>query len=251
MAKIELRNVSLTFRIRQHGRFGLKEFIIRRLRKDASNPLIEVDALKNASLKVDNGERVGVVGANGAGKSTLLRVISGVYPPTQGERVVEGRLDSLLDIGLGIEPHAKAWDNIAYRCYLHGDTPDEVRTKRERVVEFSELGKFLHMPIRFFSAGMYVRFAFSVATAIDPEILLLDEVFGAGDIGFRQKARRRMVELVDKAHILVFVSHDLGAIRQFCNRVIWLEKGRVREDGPAEIILEKYTAHAGARQASA
>lgn len=242
MARIELRDVGLTFRVRQHGRFGLKDLIFHRLKRQA-NPFIEINALQRLSFSVGNGERLGIIGHNGAGKSTLLRVIAGVYPPTQGQRIVDGRIDSLLDIGLGIESYAKAWDNIAYRCYLQGDTPEQVRAKRQSIAEFSELGEFLDMPIRFFSTGMFVRFAFAVATAIDPEILLLDEIFGAGDITFQQKARKRMLELVDKAHVLVFVSHDLATVRQLCNRVIWMEKGAIVEDGPAERVIDRYTQH--------
>jgi ABC-type polysaccharide/polyol phosphate transport system ATPase subunit len=240
MAKIELEHVGLTFRIRKGGRVGLKEFLVSGLLRKKENPYMEVQALRDVCLSITDGQRVGIIGHNGAGKSTLIRLIAGVYPPSSGVYRVEGKISSLMDIGLGIEPTASGWNNIAYRCYLQGDTPKEVEAKRPDIAAFSELGEFLHMPIRFYSSGMYVRFAFAVATAIEPEILLLDEVFGAGDLSFQEKARKRMHQLVDKARILVFVSHDLEMIGKLCDRVIWMDKGTVLRDGKTREIISQY-----------
>ncbi|MGE3805764.1 MAG: ABC transporter ATP-binding protein, partial [Gemmataceae bacterium] len=240
MALIDLRNINLTFRIRKHGQFGLKELLIALLRKSKLNPTVEIHALKDLTLQIHEGDRVGVIGHNGAGKSTLLRLIAGVYPPTSGTRHVTGEVTSLMDIGLGIEPTASGWDNIAYRCFLQGDTPKDVEAKRPGIAEFSELNEYLQIPIRFYSSGMYVRLAFAIATAVHPDILLLDEVLGAGDIGFQDKARDRMMDLVDKAKALVFVSHDLVSIKKLCNRVLWMDQGKLIDDGPAETVIDRY-----------
>ncbi len=240
MVGIHLENITLQFRVRKSGRIGLKEFIVRGLFRQTANPYLEINALDNINLTIKEGERVGIIGHNGAGKSTLLRLMAGVYPPTTGERHVVGKISSLMDIGLGIEPNASGWDNIAYRCYLQGDTPADVQAKRQEIADFCELGDLLHMPIRYYSSGMYVRFAFAVATAVNPEILLLDEVFGAGDITFHQRARQRMLGLVDKARLMVFVSHDLVTMEEFCNRVIWMEKGSIIHDGETSEIMRLY-----------
>jgi ABC-type polysaccharide/polyol phosphate transport system ATPase subunit len=243
MARIELRDVNLTFKVRKSGRVGLKEFLVGGLFRKKVNPYLEVRALRNVNLSISDGERVGVIGHNGAGKSTLIRLIAGVYPPSSGEFRTDGRISSLMELGLGIESMASGWNNIAYRCYLQGDTPKEVAAKRPEIAAFTELGEFLHMPIRFYSSGMYVRFAFAVATAIDPEILLLDEIFGAGDLSFQEKAKRRMHDLVNKAQILLFVSHDLSMIEQLCERVIWMDKGTIIREGPAREMIALYKEH--------
>src|SRR5262249_49566117 len=151
----------------------------------------------------EEGERVGVLGHNGAGKSTLLKLLAGVYPPTRGRRVVEGQISSLFDIALGFEIEATGWDNIRYRGYLQGETPDSIGEKMQPIADFSELGEFLNVPVRYYSAGMMVRLAFSIATAIDPEVLLVDEVLGAGDLAFQAKARQRMKEMIERARLLV------------------------------------------------
>ena len=250
MALISLEDVSLTFKVRRGGRVGLKEFVLRELFRKKEPPHITIEALKNVNLSIHDGERVGVIGLNGSGKSTLLRVLAGIYPPTKGRLSVEGKIDTLLDIGLGIEPFANGWDNIAYRLYLDGKTPAEVKEKESGIAEFSELGEQMKMPIRYYSSGMYVRLAFSLATAIEPEILLMDEIFGTGDAAFRKKAQKRMFELVDQARILVFVSHDLDTILKLCNRVVWLDHGSVFMDGESGEIVARYRERFGDGAAS-
>src|SRR5262245_21062382 len=194
MARIELEKVSLTFRVRKHGRVTLKEFLVRQMFRRSINPVIKVRALQNVSLEITAGQRVGIIGHNGAGKSTLLKLLAGIYPPSKGRRVVEGRISSLFDIALGFETDATGWENIHYRGYLQGETPKSVRAKMKPISDFSELGDFLNMPVRYYSAGMLVRLAFSIATAIEPEILLVDEVLSVGDMAFQDKARQRMRE---------------------------------------------------------
>jgi ABC-type polysaccharide/polyol phosphate transport system ATPase subunit len=183
---------------------------------------------------------LGIIGHNGAGKSTLLRVLAGVYTPTVGKRTVIGKIASLFEITLGFEPEASGWENIAFRSYFQGETPRTLRDKIDEIAEFSELGDFLKMPVRYYSAGMMVRLAFSIATTIEPEILIVDEVLSVGDLSFQCKARERIRQLLDHARVVVMVSHDLPSISSLCDRVMWLDHGRIREIGPARQVIEAY-----------
>jgi ABC-type polysaccharide/polyol phosphate transport system ATPase subunit len=248
MARIELDKVSLTFRVRQHGRITFKEFLVRQMFRRAVNPMIEVRALRDVSLRIREGERVGILGANGAGKSTLLKLLAGIYPPSQGRRTVEGRISSLFDLVLGFEPDATGWENIYFRSFLQGETPRSVKAKLPSIAEFSELGDFLNMPLRYYSAGMMVRLAFSIATASDPEILLVDEVLSVGDLSFQAKARQRMREMMNRARLIVTVSHDLESMGEFCETGIWMDRGRVRLSGPIKDVTAAYSRHARNRQ---
>jgi ABC-type polysaccharide/polyol phosphate transport system ATPase subunit len=241
MAGIKLDNVSLTFKVRQQGRITLKEFLVRQMFRRSVNPVIKVRALKEVSLEINEGERVGIIGHNGAGKSTLLKMLAGVYPPSRGQVTVEGRISSLFDLALGFEADASGWENIFYRGYLQGETPRSVRAKMQAIADFSELGDFLNMPVRYYSAGMMVRLAFSIATAIDPEILLVDEVFGAGDMAFQDKAKQRMRQMMNKARLIVMVSHDLTSLKNLCERGLWLDHGQVLQDGPISSVIASYT----------
>ena len=180
MAKIELDDVSLTFTIRQQRKVTLKEYLTRMLFLPSRNPKVAVHALKGITLSAADGDRIGIIGHNGAGKSTLLKMLAGVYPPTRGTRHVEGRVCSLFDISLGFEHEANGWENIKYRAYLMGETPASLEKKIHGIAEFSELGDFLNIPVRYYSSGMLVRLAFSISTAINPEVLLIDEVLSAG-----------------------------------------------------------------------
>src|SRR5216684_8021369 len=231
MARIELDKVSLTFRVRQRGRITLKEFLVRQMFRRSVNPIIEVRALQEVSFQLHEGERIGIIGHNGAGKSTLLKVLAGIYPPSQGRRIVEGRISSLFDIALGFEMDASGWENISYRGYLQGETPQTIRSKMQPIADFTELGDFLNMPVRYYSAGMLVRLAFSIATAIEPEILLVDEVLSVGDLAFQEKARQRMREMMSKAKLIVMVSHDLDTLPRICNRGVWMDHGRMMREG--------------------
>jgi len=241
MARIELQRVSLTFSVRQYNKLTLKEFLVRQMFRRAINPNLKVPALKDISLSVAEGDRIGIIGHNGAGKSTLLKVLAGIYPPTSGTRIVEGRISSLFDIALGFEQDATGWENIAYRGYLQGETPRTIRTKTDAIADFSELGHFLEMPVRYYSAGMMVRLAFAIATAIEPEILLIDEVLSVGDMAFQDKARQRMRDMMAKARLICLVSHDLSSITKICQRAIWLDHGVLREAGEPEAVVEAYT----------
>jgi ABC-type polysaccharide/polyol phosphate transport system ATPase subunit len=242
MSRIELDGVALTFHVRQQRGLSLKEFLLKGLFLKSRNPVMEVRALHDLNLQIGQGERVGVIGHNGAGKSTLLRLLAGIYTPTCGRLVVRGRISSLFDIALGFEAEASGWENIAYRSYLQGETPATVRRKKQAIADFSELGDFLNMPVRYYSAGMMVRLAFSIATAIEPEILLVDEVLGAGDLAFQDKARARMRQMIAKAHLMVMVSHDLKAIQETCTRAIWMQHGQITKSGPCDEVIAAYRA---------
>jgi lipopolysaccharide transport system ATP-binding protein len=251
MARIELNKVSLTFQIRHGGRITLKEFLIRHMLRRSVQSKVEVHALQDVNFQVKEGQRVGILGHNGAGKSTLLKVLAGIYPPTRGRCVVEGQVSSLFDISLGFELDASGWENIAYRGYLQGETPRSIRSKMQPIAEFSELGEFLELPVRYYSAGMLVRLAFSIATAIEPEILLVDEVLSVGDMSFQHKARQRMRDMMAKARLIVMVSHDMDSLLQTCDEVVWLDHGRVRQVGPAAEVIAAYTAQVHADQVRA
>ena len=243
MARIKLDGVSLTFHVRQHhDRMTLKEYLVRGLFLPGRRQALEVHALRDVSLAVEAGGRVGVIGHNGAGKSTLLKVLAGVYPPTRGEVVVDGRVGSLFDIVLGFEPDASGRENIAYRSYLQGETPRSLRGKIDAIIEFAELGEFINTPVRYYSTGMMVRLAFSIATAMGPEVLLVDEVLSAGDLAFQAKARERMREMMARAKLMVVVSHDLGALAKLCDRGVWLDRGRVLREGSMTEVVRAYCA---------
>jgi ABC-type polysaccharide/polyol phosphate transport system ATPase subunit len=251
MARIDLDNVSLTFRVRQHGRITLKEFLVRHLFRKAFNPFIEVRALQGVNLSVHEGDRLGIIGHNGAGKSTLMKVLAGIYPPTTGERVVEGKVSSLFDIALGFEMDASGWENIAFRGYLQGESPSSIRDKVQPIAEFTELGHFLNMPVRYYSAGMMVRLAFAIATAIEPEILLVDEVLSVGDLAFQEKARQRMRDMMSRAKLMVMISHDLESLRKMCDKVLWMDHGRAQMLGPADAVIAAYVQHTQGGQVQA
>jgi lipopolysaccharide transport system ATP-binding protein len=199
----------------------------------------KIEAIKGMNLSIREGERIGVIGRNGAGKSSLLKLVAGIYPPTRGDLFVDGRVTCLFQLSTGFEMYATGWENIYLRGLMLGATPKEMKKKAKEIADFSELGSYLDIPVRHYSSGMFMRLAFSVSTAIDPDILLLDEVIAAGDAAFLAKAAKRMRELVDRVRVLIFVSHGMDSIKKFCDRVIWLEKGVICADGsPNEVISE-------------
>ncbi len=240
MTHIQLDNAALTFHIRKQGKIGFKEYMVRGMFRRKSDAWLTVEALRGVNLSIQQGQRVGIVGGNGAGKSTLLKLLAGVYEPTGGRRIVAGKISSLFDITLGFEHDASGWENIAYRGYLQGETPRTIRGKLQEIAEFCELGDFLHMPVRYYSAGMIVRLGFAIATAVQPQILIIDEVLGAGDRAFQERARARINQIIGQAALVVLVSHDLLSLGQLCDRVLWMEQGRIRQDGPAAEVIAAY-----------
>jgi lipopolysaccharide transport system ATP-binding protein len=209
-----------------------------------------VEALRGLSLEVKAGERVGLIGHNGAGKSTLLKVMAGIYPPTAGRARTIGHVCPLFEFATGFEYNRSGWENIRIRAMLLGMQPDEIEAKLPEIASFSELGRFLDYPVRTYSTGMFVRLAFAVSTSVNPEILLLDEVMGAGDLAFTEKANVRMREFMDQGKILVFSSHSLDLLGEYCNRTVWMDHGRVIEDGPTNAVINAYKHHALGRPTS-
>jgi ABC-type polysaccharide/polyol phosphate transport system ATPase subunit len=196
-----------------------------------------VEALNGVSLELEQGARVGLMGHNGAGKTTLLRVMAGIYPPNSGEIHTTGRVTSLLDIGLGINPNASGRENIYLRSLYMGKSRKETDLVIDDIAEFAELGPFLSMPVRTYSAGMQTRLLFAISTAFQTDILLLDEGIGAGDAEFAERARKRLKQYIDKAGILVLASHDTGLLNTFCRDIIKMEAGKIIEIGPIQDIL--------------
>ena len=238
---IDLNHVDMCYPSNIYNATTLKQEIFARLRLEKPKPLLkDVHALKDFSLHVESGERVGVIGHNGSGKSTLLKTIAGIYPVESGIVDVKGKIKSLFDISLGFDLESTGRENIVYRGLLLGATPKEILEKQEEIIRFSELGDFINFPIKSYSSGMLVRLAFSVSTSLSGEILLLDEVIAAGDASFIQKARQRMTELINQAEIMVFVSHDLVTAAQVCNRIIVLEQGRIIADGKPDDSIAFY-----------
>lgn len=201
---------------------------------------VVVQALQGLNFEFADGDRIGLVGHNGAGKSTLLRVLSGVYAPTRGEVRVQGKLASLIDISLGIDHEATGRENIYLRGALLGLSKKALSAKLEEIIEFSELGDFIDMPVRTYSSGMHLRLAFSVSTVIQPEILLMDEWLSVGDESFKNKVEARMAQLVKSTDILVIASHSRDLILNTCNRVIWLEHGNIKMDGKPDKVCAAY-----------
>ncbi len=240
MECIELEDVHLTFQLRSRGATSLKDFLLNKLTGRPLPPAQVVHALRGVSLAVREHERLGIVGHNGAGKSTLLRLLAGVYRPTSGVCRTQGRVSSLFELSLGFELEATGRENIRYRGYLQKESPATIRAKTREIAEFSELGDALDMPIRYYSSGMLVRLAFSIATAIEPELLLIDEVLAAGDMAFQEKAHRRIRELMSRARAIVLVSHDLPSLEKMSDRVLWLDHGQVRQVGPAAETIRAY-----------
>jgi lipopolysaccharide transport system ATP-binding protein len=233
MARVAATSVTIEFPIYDLTHRSLKKKLISattggRIGRDASNRLA-VRALDDISFVLSPGDRVGLVGHNGAGKTTLLRVLSGVYEPVAGTLHVEGRVASLLDLALGIDPEASGYENIVLRSLLMGLRSGDIERRIDEIAEFTELGEYLDMPLRTYSAGMLLRLAFAVSTSVDADILLMDEWLGVGDSEFQPKARRRMADLVARAKIFVVASHNHDLLKQVCNRFFRLEHGRMQE----------------------
>ena len=204
----------------------------------AKVPVIE--ALRDISLNLEHGARVGLVGHNGAGKSTLLRLLAGIYEPTRGVADVRGRVAPVFDLGVGMDPEISGLENIIVRGLFLGMTRKEMEERIDDIAEFTELGDFLRMPLRTYSTGLRIRLALGVVTSIDPEILILDEGIGAVDAAFLNKSKKRLAELVERSGLLVFASHSDEFLRDLCDTAIWMEHGRIRKQGEIEEVLQAY-----------
>ncbi|MGH8782881.1 ABC transporter ATP-binding protein [Paraburkholderia sp.] len=244
MAYIELKGATLDLPIYDVQGRSLKKTVLRMGRRNTiaedTDGVVVVRAIDSVDLRLDKGDRIGLIGRNGAGKSTLLRMMAGIYSPTYGSVVSAGKVVPLLDISLGMDENSTGMQNIRLRGLLLGMSDAEIRAKQQSIGEFSELGDYLDLPLRTYSSGMRVRLAFAVSTAVDAEILLLDEVMGAGDASFMQKAKDRLADLHSRAEIVVLAMHSNSEIRKVCNKALWMEGGRVRAFGPVEEVVSQY-----------
>ncbi|SDV47827.1 ABC transporter ATP-binding protein [Chitinasiproducens palmae] len=246
MAFIEFKGATLDLPIYDVQGRSLKKKLMRLGRRNAiaenQDGVITVRALDNVDLRFDSGDRVGLIGHNGAGKSTLLRTMAGIYTPSSGVVRTEGKTVPLLDISLGMDENSTGMQNIRLRGLLLGMHSDEIKRKTAEIAEFCELGDYLDLPLRTYSSGMRVRLAFAVSTAVDAQILLLDEVMGVGDASFQAKANARLNDLHSRAEIVVLAMHSNSEIRRVCNKALWMDHGKVRGFGPVEDVVAAYEA---------
>jgi lipopolysaccharide transport system ATP-binding protein len=244
-AGIEVDDLSLDFPL-YHSARSLKRTVLSRMTGRVASDehhRVVVQALRDVSFRLDSGTRLGLIGTNGAGKTTLLRTLAGIYEPLHGTVRVSGSLNALLDPMLGMNPALTGRENVRLRGLYNGLDNDAIEQLQEDVRNFVDLGEFMDLPVRIYSAGMMVRLGFAVATAIRPQVLLMDEWFLAGDADFMDKAKSRLEDMVRGAEILVLSTHSVQVLMDWCTRVIWMEGGRIREDGPTEQVLEHYLGH--------
>ena len=240
MANIELVDVSLTYPVYGMNTRSFKSSLVRMAVGGSLNKegdVVAVEALKNISFALQDGDRVGLMGHNGAGKTSLLKVLAQIYEPTRGAVKVVGRTSCLFDIMMGLDQELTAYENILLRGLILGLSKPEIKKIIPDIEEFAELGEFMKMPIKTYSSGMMVRLAFGIVTSVFSDILLIDEVVNVGDAQFMQKAKNRMASLIHQSDILVLSTHDRQVIREFCNKLIVLEKGQIRFFGPVEEVF--------------
>lgn len=244
MAFLKLEGASVRFTIYDSHTRSLKNRLLSvasggRLSED-NRGHVSLNALESINLSIEEGDRLGVVGDNGSGKSTLLRLLCGVYEPVDGIVSSSGSVGTLIDLTLGSDSEATGRENVYLRGRLLGIAKEMIDRQVEEIIEFSELGDFIDMPLRTYSSGMHLRLGFSVSTMFTPDILLMDEWLSVGDDRFKLKAEKRMQELVEKARILVIASHSKDTIMQTCNRVVWLENGKIKLDSDPDQVLKSY-----------
>ena len=241
---IELKNVNLELPVYQGSKLSLKKELINfasggKIFK-ANNNNISVRVLENISLELKNGDRLGVIGKNGSGKTSFLRLVNGIYDPSSGSKTLKGSIGSLIDISLGTDQEMSGRENIYVRGYLIGLKKEEIENKINELIEFTELGDFIDMPMYTYSSGMNLRLAFAVSTIIEPDILLMDEWLSVGDESFKAKAELRLEKIVNKTGILIIASHSQDVITKICNKVIWLENGKIKKFGSPKTICREY-----------
>lgn len=241
---VEVDNVWKEFPIHRE-RPGFKEFLVNLPKFVKRSQNSSFWALRNVSFKVRKGECLGIIGKNGAGKSTLLSLILGTICPTKGSITVNQKITPLLELGAGFHPDLTGRENILINGVLLGLTKEEVMERIERIINYSEIGQFIDMPVRTYSSGMYLRLAFSVAIHTEPELLLIDEILAVGDESFQKKSGESLMQLIKGGVTTILVSHNLNSIKEICSRAIWLDNGEIRIEGDTNIVIDNYLKAAG------
>jgi len=236
MVNVRVQDVVMEYRLVRERNFTLKEAAVRFLR-GKRNEVEHFRALDGVSFEVSTGDALGIIGHNGSGKTTLLRLLAGVLRPTGGEISIQGRVTTLIDLGAGFNPDLSGEENVYLSGALYGFSRAEMRRKLPRIIEFAELERFIQVPIKNYSSGMSARLGFALATDIDPDVLIVDEVLAVGDRAFQEKCVARMNDFRERGRTIILVSHDLGTVERFCNRALLLQRGRVRAAGtPGDVI---------------
>lgn len=238
MEVLRVDHVGMKFNLSKEKVDNLKEYVIRWLKKELTYN--EFWALKDVSFSLQKGDRLGILGLNGAGKSTLLKVVAGVLKPTEGTVMTKGKIVPLLELGAGFDKEYTGAENIYLYGAVLGYNRKFVEQKFDEIVEFSGLGEFIDVPLKNYSSGMKSRLGFSIATVVDPEILILDEVLSVGDVKFRKKSEKKIMDMFDDGVTVLFVSHSLSQVKRLCNKAILLEKGRIIASGGIEEVSKIY-----------
>lgn len=242
MSMIKLEHVSMKFNLGIEKEFSIKQAFINffSFKKHKKKKKDAFWALNDVSFDIEKGEVIGLIGSNGAGKSTLLKVVSGVLKPTKGKVTVNGVISPMIELGAGFDAELTARENIYLNGSILGYSKEFLDEKFDEIVEFSELKDFLDAPVRNFSSGMVAKLAFSIATIVNPEILIVDEILSVGDIKFQEKSKNKMMELIKGGTTVLYVSHDLSSIMELCNRVVWLDHGKVLKIGETKKLCKEY-----------
>ena len=235
---IEVKNVKMKFKMSDEPLNSIKEIFTKAV--TGKLKFNEFLALDDVSFNVEKGETLGLIGSNGAGKSTTLKVISGILKPTEGSVKLRGNVVPMLELGAGFDLELTGRENIYLNGAILGYTKEYLESKFDEIVEFAEIREFIDMPIRNYSSGMMARLAFSIASVVQPEILIVDEILAVGDVKFQKKSYKRMQELMSGGATVLFVSHDLDKIEEMCDHVIWLEKGKVKQYGTSKTVCNAY-----------
>lgn len=235
---IDVQNITMRFRMNQDKILSLKEFVTAAL--SGKLEYKEFTALHNVSFQIEKGETLGLIGRNGAGKSTMLKVISGILKPTEGKVLCNGNIVPMLELGSGFDMDLSGRENIFLNGAILGYDEPFLKEKLDEIIQFAELDEFIDIPIRNYSSGMLARLAFSIASVVEPEILIVDEILAVGDASFQEKSRKRMLEMMGGGTTVLFVSHSLNEIREMCNKVIWLDHGQVKDFGDCKTVCDRY-----------
>lgn len=238
---IDAKNISMKFNLGIEKGFSIKQFFVDLLsfkrRKKVKNDFY---ALTDVNFQVKRGEVIGLIGSNGAGKSTLLKVVAGVMKPTKGKIEVKGNVCPMIELGAGFDYDLTARENIYLNGAILGYSKEFIEKKFNEIIDFSELSDFLDVPVKNFSSGMIARLAFSIATIVDPEVLIVDEILSVGDLAFQQKSEEKMKSMIGGGTTVLYVSHSIDSIKSLCDRVIWLEHGKIVEIGDPRVVCKKY-----------